>query len=67
VEERVVTAEILARLLREAEAAHAQYEATLGRRDEDWPSWYARYIIERLPNTEREPEEIPSSEPYLSE
>jgi hypothetical protein len=66
-EERIVTQESLTHLLREAEAAHAQYETTLGHRDDDWPSWYARYIIERLPNVEEEPEMIPSSEPYLSE
>jgi hypothetical protein len=38
----------LAELLREAERAHGEYEKTLGRRDEDWPSWYASYILERL-------------------
>jgi hypothetical protein len=38
----------LAELLREAERAHGEYEKTLGRRDEDWPSWYANYILERL-------------------
>jgi hypothetical protein len=38
----------LAKLLREAERAHGEYEKTLGRRDEDWPSWYANYILERL-------------------
>lgn len=43
-----LTAERLAELLREAERAHAEYERELGRRDEDWPSWYARYIVEQL-------------------
>jgi hypothetical protein len=38
----------LAELLREAERAHGEYEKTLGHRDEDWPSWYASYILERL-------------------
>jgi hypothetical protein len=38
----------LAELLREAERAHGEYEKTLGRRDDDWPSWYASYILERL-------------------
>ncbi len=38
----------LARLLREAERAHAAYERELGRRDEDWPSWYAGWILEQL-------------------
>ena len=43
-----VTVEKLAELLREAERAHGEYERELGQRDEDWPSWYARYILERL-------------------
>jgi catechol 2,3-dioxygenase-like lactoylglutathione lyase family enzyme len=35
----------LARALRRAEAAHGEYEKRLGRRDADWPNWYAEYII----------------------
>jgi hypothetical protein len=38
----------LADLLREAERAHGEYEKTLGQRDEDWPSWYADYILKKL-------------------
>jgi hypothetical protein len=38
----------LARLLREAEQAHGEYERELGTRDEDWPSWYAKYMLDRL-------------------
>jgi hypothetical protein len=38
----------LARLLREAEQAHAAYERELGKRDEDWPAWYAAWILEQL-------------------
>lgn len=38
----------LARLLAEAAEAHHGYEQGLGRRDEDWPQWYAQCIIERL-------------------
>jgi hypothetical protein len=38
----------LAVLLREAERAHGEYEKTLGHRDDDWPDWYATYIVERL-------------------
>ena len=45
---RELTAERLAELLREAEQAHAAYERDLGHRDEDWPTWYADYIVERL-------------------
>ena len=43
-----LTPEHLASLLREAEQAHADYERELGSRDEDWPSWYAGYILDRL-------------------
>lgn len=43
-----VTREELAVLLREAEHAHGEYERELGSRDEDWPAWYAAYIIDRL-------------------
>jgi len=44
-----LTVERLAALLREAEAAHGAYERQLGHRDDDWPTWYARYLLERLP------------------
>jgi hypothetical protein len=40
--------EDLARLLREAEHAHADYERRLGKRDEDWPTWYAEFILGQL-------------------
>ena len=43
-----VTEKRLAELLREAESAHGAYERELGQRDEDWPAWYARFILERL-------------------
>jgi len=43
-----IAQEVLAQLLREAEAAHGQYETQLGRRDEDWPTWYAAYIVSKL-------------------
>jgi hypothetical protein len=43
-----LTQEELAGLLKEAESAHAQYERELGQRDEDWPAWYAGYILDRL-------------------
>jgi hypothetical protein len=43
-----LTVEGLAALLREAEEAHGAYERQLGQRDEDWPTWYARYMLERL-------------------
>ncbi len=43
-----LTVEQLAELLREAEAAHAEYERKLGRPDADWPAWYAQYIVDKL-------------------
>jgi hypothetical protein len=46
--QKELTREELAQLLREAEKAHGEYERELGGRDEDWPSWYADYILRRL-------------------
>ena len=43
-----LTQDELAELLRDAERAHGEYERELGARDEDWPAWYAGYILERL-------------------
>ena len=43
-----LTSERLAELLRAAERAHGAYEQELGARDEDWPGWYSRYILDRL-------------------
>jgi hypothetical protein len=43
-----LTKDELAELLREAERAHGEYGRSLGERDEDWPSWYAGYILDRL-------------------
>jgi hypothetical protein len=37
--------EDLASALRRAEAAHGQHEARVGHRDENWPDWYARFMI----------------------
>ena len=50
-----LTKEELTRLLREAEAAHGEYEKKElgGARDEDWPAWYAEYIVDKL-RTEQE-------------
>ncbi|MGZ3699594.1 MAG: VOC family protein [Bdellovibrionota bacterium] len=36
----------LASALRRAEAAHGVHEKQLGHRDENWPEWYAQYMIE---------------------
>lgn len=39
----------LAKLLHDAEDAHGEYEKGLGHRDEDWPHWYADYILKQVP------------------
>lgn len=44
-----ITVEQLARLLKDAEIAHADYERSLGQADANWPRWYAEYILEQLP------------------
>ena len=43
-----LSAERLTELLRDAERAHGAFEKELGRRDEEWPAWYAQYILDRL-------------------
>jgi catechol 2,3-dioxygenase-like lactoylglutathione lyase family enzyme len=35
----------LAGALRRAEAAHGEHEKRIGRRDADWPTWYADHIV----------------------
>jgi catechol 2,3-dioxygenase-like lactoylglutathione lyase family enzyme len=35
----------LAEAMRRAEAAHGQHERRTGQRDENWPEWYARYMV----------------------
>jgi hypothetical protein len=35
----------LTRLLKAAAAAHHEYETKLGQPDDNWPAWYADYII----------------------
>jgi hypothetical protein len=47
-----LTVDRLADLLREAEHAHGLYEKQLGHADADWPTWYARHIIDRLTEDE---------------
>jgi hypothetical protein len=44
----MVTEDRLRTLLRIAESAHAAYEAETGVPDEDWPTWYASFIVARL-------------------
>ena len=44
----------LAQALRRAEAAHGQHEKRTGQRDENWPAWYAEYMVR-----EQSGEELP--------
>jgi hypothetical protein len=48
-----VTKENLEKLLRETEKAHGEYEQKLGPRDDNWPSWYAEFIVKRLRDREK--------------
>jgi hypothetical protein len=52
-----LTKEELTRLLREAEEAHGKYEQEElgGKRDEDWPAWYAEHIVKALEQREEGP------------
>jgi hypothetical protein len=50
-----LTVEELTELLRGAERAHGEYEKELGHRDDDWPTWYAQWIIEQLEARSRGP------------
>jgi len=44
----------LASALRRAETAHGQHEKRTGQRDENWPDWYAEYMVR-----EQSGEELP--------
>jgi catechol 2,3-dioxygenase-like lactoylglutathione lyase family enzyme len=47
--------EKLAEALRRAAAAHGKHEERMGQADEDWPDWYALYMVR-----ERAGEELPT-------
>jgi catechol 2,3-dioxygenase-like lactoylglutathione lyase family enzyme len=38
--------------LRRAEAAHGEHEKRMGGRDEDWPAWYASYLVAEQAGTD---------------
>ena len=42
----------LASALRRAEAAHGEHEKRTGQRDENWPDWYAAYMVAEQAGTE---------------
>lgn len=39
------SADELARALKRAESAHGEHEKRTGERDEDWPAWYAAFML----------------------
>src|SRR5215472_15987954 len=49
------TAADLASALRRAESAHGEHEKRTGQRDENWPGWYAEYMVR-----EQSGEELPT-------
>jgi catechol 2,3-dioxygenase-like lactoylglutathione lyase family enzyme len=42
----------LANAMRRAEAAHGEHEKRIGVRDENWPDWYASYMVAEEAGTE---------------
>jgi hypothetical protein len=42
----------LASALRRAAAAHGEHEARTGEADENWPDWYAEYMVSEQAGTE---------------
>lgn len=42
----------LSSALRRAEAAHGEHEKRTGERDENWPDWYAKYMVAEQAGTE---------------
>ena len=40
------SAEDLAAALRRAAAAHGRHETEIGHADENWPDWYAQYMVD---------------------
>ena len=42
----------LSQALRRAEAAHGEHEKRTGQRDENWPGWYAAYMVAEQGGTE---------------
>ena len=42
----------LASALKRAALAHGQHEARTGQRDENWPAWYAEYMVREQAGTE---------------
>jgi hypothetical protein len=41
----------LASALKRAALAHGEHEARIGQRDEEWPVWYAEYMVSEQAGT----------------
>jgi len=53
------TSSELASALRRAAAAHSEHERRIGQRDENWPEWYADYIVGEQAGKEMSARAIP--------
>jgi catechol 2,3-dioxygenase-like lactoylglutathione lyase family enzyme len=51
-ETRFASANDLATSLRRAAAAHGEHEKRIGQSDENWPDWYASYMVREQAGTE---------------
>jgi hypothetical protein len=40
------SAPVLAEALRRAAAAHGEHEKETGKADENWPDWYAQFMVD---------------------
>ncbi|GAC1356838.1 MAG: hypothetical protein NVS2B12_26870 [Ktedonobacteraceae bacterium] len=49
--QKALTQDKLAPLLSQTEQAYGKYEETLGYRDENWPRWYADFMLDHLQGT----------------
>ncbi len=56
---KTISKDELATLLREAEKAHAEYEKMLGGKDDDWPGWYADFIVKKLQKSAKSTNPLP--------
>jgi hypothetical protein len=53
------SAATLAAALRRAAAAHGRHEAEIGHADENWPDWYAQFMVDE--QTERSGDGAPEA------
>jgi hypothetical protein len=51
----------LAAALRRAAAAHGRHEAEIGHADENWPDWYAQFMVDEQPGQPEQDTHGPSA------